>query len=206
MNASVRPDRAFYALSGSGLGWTRDAGGPNSTPVDGPPPGNVFKPENPETYATALKVSDNVCDLKNVQISQCAENAVDVNNRATAYLHGEFGTTNCPFGDQIFSVKGRSFAKISGILRGQGHRLKADIILDNWSDQSFDGSTIDIKRLYHETNRKIRVVKRLDTGEVIGEHELLFWQSLGLTIYWWTKWCVRKILRIPVGKKGPSWL
>jgi hypothetical protein len=85
-----------------------------------------------------------------------------------------------------------------------------DLVADEWSDQDYRGSTIDITKAHHVLqefeDRKIRVVYRFFASTIIGDCEKLYWESAKLTAYWWIKWMVRKISGIKQGERGPSWL
>ena len=170
-------------------------------------PSTIIYPVNPNFFAGILKLCDNSSiTLTGLVVAQGYESSVDINNHATVNISGDFGTDVDKSGYQIISVKGGSSAVISGVLHGSGNRMDADIIVNQWSDQSYNSSTIDISQLTHHTGRKIKVVKRLGGSTVIGECELLVWESIKLTLYWYIKLVARKLLRIPVGVKGPSWL
>lgn len=210
-NASTRTDVNY--LSYSTNGWALNAGSDqlkdgltdeevnellkNLNTVDG------------TQYASILKVSGKGVEFtpKNeLTICQGNENAVDINNYAEMHIKGTFGS-DAFSGDQLFSVKAGAKATIQGVLKGKGKRLKADIILDNWSDQNQDGSFLDITNLKHESGRKINIVKDLRKGKMkLGSNaKVLYLQSTGLTIYNMLKKVIRLVLRIPNGKKGPSW-
>lgn len=206
MSDSTRTDVNYLSYTGDGS-WMRDAGSGHDFPVHGIPEDGVIAPPNPEAYASSLKLADGaVIELNGLDVAQSKECTIDINNHCNVEISGKFGTEGSPIGDQIFSIKGGSSAGIAGELRGRGHRLGADLIVDNWSDQSYSGSTVDVTELKHSSGRLPKVVKRYGASTIKGNHEVLVWPSVKLTAYWWVKWTVRKILRIPVGKKGPSWI
>ena len=210
MNASTRPDVNY--LSYSHNGWALYAGSDRMR--DGLTEDEVrellkgLDSIDGSKYASILKITgDGVFFMPlALTITQGNENCVDINNRAKMTLTGTFGHESFQ-GDQLFSVKAGAWARIIGTIKGSGKRMKADIILDNWSDQNQDGSYLDITELKHETGRKIRIVKDLLKGIMkLGSNaEVLYPQSLGLTLYNITKKLIRLVLRIPNGKKGPSW-
>ena len=210
-NASTRPDVNY--LSYSHNGWALYAGSDRMR--DGISDDEVrellkgLDSIDGSKYASILKITgkDVFFMPLALTITQGNENCVDINNHAKMTLTGTFGHESFQ-GDQLFSVKAGAVAKIIGTILGPGgKRMKADIILDNWSDQNQDGSYLDITELKHESGRKIRIVKDLRKGKMkLGSNaEVLYPQSLGLTIYNITKKLIRIILRIPNGKKGPSW-
>lgn len=205
MSSSTKVDVNYLSCS-NGI-WGYNEGGPNPTPAPAPVDGAVLSPENADQYASILKLCDNsVVHLSNIEVVQGQECSVDINNHATVNLQGEFGVATVRVGNQIFSVKGASYAAIAGTLKGAGNRMDADVLVDNWSDQAYGGSTVDLTNAVHQAGRKIKVVKRLFASTVKGDVETLWLQSIGMTAYWWLKWIVRKILGIKVGQKGPSWL
>lgn len=207
MSASTRKDINFLSISGNGQ-WTLNAGSDSPTVVENPEEYFAELAKNRPDYASNLKVSGAAAfSRRGLRIGQGAECSVDINNRAVANLEGEFGSPSfC--GDQIFSVKGKCHAVISGTIAGRGARLKADILVDNWSDQDYDGSIVDLNDLAHADGKPVNVVLRYGASKVaLGKNcKVLVWESIQLTAYWWVKWAVRKALRIPVGKRGPSWI
>jgi hypothetical protein len=209
MSDSTRPDVNFLSTYEDGL-WHQNTGGTTSKVVDFPEDGKVNPPNAAKLYASLLKITSNaVVDKKGLDIGQAAENSVDIQHGAKATLEGRFGCDEDKVGDQIFSIKGGSWAKITGYLRGSGSRLNADIIVDTWSDQSLAGSYADLTNLIHIKNRRIRVVKRYFASTVVAHSsnvEILVLASIENTIYWWAKRIVRAVLRIPIGTKGPSWM
>lgn len=164
---------------------------------------------DPRGYASILKICDHsIVKLNNLYVDQGRECSVDINNNAHAVLSGVFGQSWNEHGDQVFSVKGNSMAFINGVLRGQGHRLSADVLVDNWSDQDYRGSIVNLENASHITGRKIKVVKRFFASKVLlGKNARILWfNSALLTAYWWAKWTVRKVLGIKQGQRGPSWI
>ena len=205
MSASTRIDVNY--LSYARGQWALNAGRPDVKNI--PEPTNFdLSNINGEEYASILKLTFGIIfKRKGLKIPQAKECAVDTNNDTIIDIEGEFGTDNM-IGDQIFSIKGNAHATISGLLIGDGDRMKADILVDNWSDQTQKGSVADLTNLKHKTGRDINVVKRYFASKIIGGKNIkvLWFQSVKLTAYVWLKWIVRKILRIPNGQKGPSWL
>ncbi len=199
MNSSVRLDSNFLACGSNN--WIR----PNNQPGTIEDTKNLL-PENPTQYSAVLKFSNSQQSLTDLVVDQGYECSVDINNHSTVTLQGTFGNSTPGIGNQLFSVKGGSTAFLSGVIKGSGNRLNADILVDNWSDQSFNGSKVDLTNLRHETGRKVMVVFRYGASTIIGAHEKLVWESIKMTVYWWVKWIVRKVSGIKLGEKGPSWL
>jgi hypothetical protein len=206
MNESTRIDVNYLSLARGQ--WALLAGSDKVINIAAPGSFNDLATIDGSKYASILKLSSEQTDFKmsGLIITQGTENCVDINNDAKMDIEGVFGHPTFQ-GDQLFSVKAGASAKISGTIRGSGKRLKADVILDNWSDQNQDGSYLDITRLKHESGRKINVVKHLGKGTLkIGSNARVLWlNSLYLTVYNLTKKLIRKIIGIPNGKKGPSW-
>lgn len=206
--STTRPDVNYLSVDLTNQ-WTRDAGSAQMHCVDTPTSWNLTGPGLDGTnYMSILKLADGVVfTQKDLIVGQGNECSVDINNHATVDIVGDFGSDTYQ-GNQLFSVKGGSAARISGVIRGSGNRMKADVLVDNWSDQSYNGSTVDITNLLHVSGRKINIVKRyLSSNVVHGPNaRVLIPQSLGLTIYWYVKFIVRKCMKIPLKAHGPSWL
>lgn len=199
----------YNYISCSNNVWGIGEGGPNPQPTTVAAVIVPLSPDNPTQYASILKLCDNSSlNLQNLQVGQGSECSVDINNHATVTLNGSFGVSQNGVGNQIFSIKGDSIANIGGTLKGAGNRIGADILIDNWSDQSYTGSAVNLTKLVHETGRKINVVYRFGASDLVALDNInkLYFQSFKLTAYWWFKWTVRKIMGIKVGVSGPSWL
>lgn len=189
-------------MSCAGNNWVL----PNNQPATIEETKNLL-PSNPTQYSAILKIcDDSTQSLTNLVVEQGYESSVDINVHTVATLQGTFGNSTPGVGNQLFSVKGGSTAYLSGIIKGSGNRLGADILIDNWSDQSFNGSKVDLTNLKHETGRKVKVVFRCGASTIVGDCEKLVWESIKLTAYWWLKWIVRKVMGIKLGVKGPFWL
>ena len=201
MSSSTSIDVNYLSLSGNGQ-WTMYAGSPNAVIVPEPTDWDLSSIDGSK-YASILKLADGAnFTKKGLKIPQGNECAVDINNHATVDIEGEFGSDNFR-GNQAFSVKGGSAAKIAGVIHGTPNRLKADVLVDNWSDQSYNGSTVDLSGLKHSTGRKLGIVKRFGASNVNGSASFLY--SLGITLYWNLKWFFRLVGGIKVGQRGPSW-
>jgi len=209
-STSIDINYLSYACDSQGTcAWSLSAGSPDIVQVPTPAynDDNAFLPSNPTNFASILKLADSaVITLHCFAVEQGRECSVDVNNKVVATISGQFGNSVPNTGNQIFSVKGGSNVTIIGTLRGSGNRLNADILVDNWSDQDYGASTVDITNAVHETGRKLNVVYRIGSSKVIGNCNKLLWPSIQLTVYFYIKLLARTILRIPVGTKGPSWL
>jgi hypothetical protein len=212
VSSSVRVDVNFLSLGEEGKTWVTYAGSEAAEIVENDE--TLLKllkqlDQDREELASLLKISGrSFVDINGLNIGQGRECSVDINDRSTAVLSaGEYGSRNLK-GDQVFSVKGFSTAIISGVFRGRGKRNKADVLIDNWSDQDYRGSLVNLSRSRHEDGKPINVVLRYGASKVIlGENaKVLVPQSVGLTVYWWIKWTIRKILFIRVGQRGPKWI
>lgn len=206
MSASTRIDVNYLSIGADGCAI--GAGGPDAVNIPFPTDFDLSKIDGSK-YASLLKISGRfVGEVSDAIAPQGKECAVDINTLAVVTLQGHFGSDNNKFGDQIFSVKGGAKAIIKGVLHGAGIRMKADVLVDNWADLIYDGSTVDLTEVSHVSGRKINVVKRYGASNVIlGKNAKVdVIRSIGLTVYWWAKCIVRAVLRIPKGVKGPSWI
>lgn len=206
MSSSTSIDVNYLSVNNTGQ-WTLNSGGPTPQVIPTPTEWDLSKIDGSK-YASILKLADGANFTQTgLNVTQGTEGAVDINNHATVDISGDFGSDTFS-GNQIFSVKGGSSAKISGNLHGSGNRMGSDVLLDNWSDQSFNGSEVDLTNAKHISGRKIVVVKRYGASKVtLGVNaQANMLQSIKLTAYWWLKWTIRLVMRIPVGTKGPSWI
>jgi len=208
-STSIDVNYLSYACDTSGTcAWSLSAGSPYIVQVPAPADNSTaFLPSNPTSFASILKLADSAnITLTNLVVDQGVECSVDANNKVNATVVGTFGNSTNGVGNQIFSVKGGSTLVIKGTLKGSGNRLNADILVDNWSDQDYDGSTVDLTYAKHETGRKLNVVYRIGASKIIGDCNKLLLPSIGLTAYFYLKLLVRKVMGIKQGQKGPSWL
>jgi len=208
-STSIDVNYLSYACNAEGTGaWSLSAGSPYIVQVPAPTDNSTaFTPPNPTSFASILKLADNAkITLTNLVVDQGSECSVDINNKVSAVVHGTFGNSTPGIGNQIFSVKGGSDVVILGTLKGTGNRMNADILVDNWSDQDYTGSTVNINSVKHETGRKLNVVYRIGSSKIKGDCNKLLLPSIGLTIYFYFKLLVRKVMGIKQGQKGPSFL
>jgi hypothetical protein len=209
-STSIDINYLSYACDSQGTcAWSLSAGSPDIVQVPAPAynDDNAFLPPNPTNFASILKLADSaVITLHCFAVEQGRECSVDVNNKVNATIRGVFGNSTNNIGNQIFSVKGNSNVTIVGTLKGAGNRLNADILVDNWSDQDYNGSTVNIVNAIHETGRKLNVVYRIGSSKIIGDCNKLLWQSIQLTAYFFIKLIIRKVMGIKQGHKGPSFL
>jgi hypothetical protein len=208
-STSIDINYLSYACNTQGTcAWSLSAGSPDIVQVSAPTDNSTaFLPSNPTSFASILKLADSaIINLSGLVVDQASENAVDANNKVSAVLEGVFGNSTPGIGNQIFSVKGGCSVSIRGTLKGAGNRLNADILVDNWSDQDYSSSTVDLTQAKHETGRKLNVVYRIGSSKVIGDCNKLLLPSIGLTIYFYVKLLVRKVMGIKQGQKGPSFL
>lgn len=81
-----------------------------------------------------------------------------------------------------------------------------DIDLGNWSDQSLKPTTgVVLTNVTRRDGKKVRVrVGHAARPRILGGNvEILFWASLGLKAYWWTKWCYAQVFRSQFPKLFP---
>lgn len=208
-STSIDINYLSYACDSQGTGaWSLSAGSPDIIQVPRVTDNSKgFQPPNPTSFASILKLADRAnIVLSGLVVEQGSECSVDVNNNVIAAVEGVFGNSTPAVGNQIFSIKGNSNLTIIGTLKGSGNRLNADILVDNWSDQDYCGSTVNLTQAKHESGRKLNVVYRIGSSKVIGECNKLLWPSIQLTAYFYIKLLVRNIMRIKPGHKGPSFL
>lgn len=168
--------------------------------------GRTFSPANPAKYASILKVSHSVgVSGAALVVANGKENAVDINVCKDVTLCGDFGSSGS-YGDQVITIKGGSEdIVISGVIHSNGGRARVQI--GQWSDQSYNLSRRITLDLVSDDGSKVDVVIGRATEVTLrGGCVEIKWKGRLLTAYWWIKWTVRKVLRIPVGTKGPSWL
>jgi len=208
-STSIDINYLSYACNTQGTcAWSLSAGSPDIVQVPTPTDNSTaFLPSNPTSFASILKLADSAnITLTNLIVDQGVECSVDANNKVTATVDGIFGNSTNNIGNQIFSVKGGCNITIKGTLKGSGNRMNADILVDNWSDQDYSGSSVDLTQAKHESGRKLNVVYRIGSSKITGDCNKLLLPSIGLTLYFYLKLLVRTILKIPQGTKGPSWL
>jgi hypothetical protein len=208
-STSIDVNYLSYACDQQGnCAWSLKAGSPDIKQVPTPTDNSTaFLPDTPTQYASVLKLADSaIINLSGLVVDQASENAVDANNKVSAVLEGVFGNSTPGIGNQIFSVKGSCSVSIKGTLKGAGNRLNADVLVDNWSDQDYGPSTVDLTQAKHETGRKLNVVYRIGSSKIIGDCNKLLLPSIGLTAYFYVKLLVRKVMGIKQGQKGPSFL
>jgi len=188
--------------------WSLCAGSQYIVQVPAPEDNSTaFSPANATDFASILKLADKASiTLENVVATQGHECSLDANNKVHATVQGTLGVSTPKVGNQIVSVKGSSNVSLIGTLKGSGNRMNADVLIDNWSDQDYGGSTVDLTRCAHESGNAIKVVYRIGSSTIIGNCNKLYLYSIGLTLYFYLKLFVRTLLGIKPGQKGPSWL
>lgn len=208
MSSSTRTDINYFSI---GEQYVFFAGSDHPQTVDSIPTPPIFTPENPSQYAAILKASgsDKGIWIDSPVIAQGHENAIDINNRSKniKYSNATIGATG-ENGDQVITIKGGSTdIQITGVLHTRGNRQSVDVDVGNWSDQSYNNSERITLNLTHVDGKKINVrIGRAKNVILLGSCKQMVFASLVLKAYWWFKWLVRKVLKIPVGTKGPSWL
>lgn len=204
MSQSTRTDRNFCSITG-----VNERGEPGPWIVvdwpdghaaldrfDGSLPfsGDFTRVENPQQYASLLKVCDQFSgEISGVVLPCGAEGALDVNNNSHLVIHGEFGVGGG--GQRSVSVKGNSHLELIGNV------VSGPVLVDEWSDQDYRGSIVEI------TAPSAVVIKRLGASDVSGVWARTdIFSSVTHTAYWLLKRAVRAICNIQQGQKGPSWL
>lgn len=166
----------------------------------------VFAPLEPEKYDAILKLSATTGDdlkaagieLNNIWALQGRESAVDINGCSASgtnfVVDGVFGhaTRGIPPGRAVIIIKGGSAVEVRGIVRSRG-RL-ADVIIGDWSDESYEKSAAKLE-LFHEDGAPVRVAYgRAFKPTMSPNCKVLFWLSIGLKLYWWSKYALVKFL------------
>ena len=202
-------------LSGSGNppGWGLYEGSQKAQPLPAMPLPLSLTPDNPAQYDAILKLCDGLDgrtlptgSLSGLKVSQGTEDAVNIANGAHHLtLGGVFG--GGATGLRVITLKGChdvSFEPGTKLLSSGGW---CDVKIGDWLDQSENAdANHDLTNLSRVDGAKVRVCCNYRASNItFGPNcTRLFWYSVGLTAYWWLKYCVRKALRIPVGKSGPS--
>lgn len=191
MSSSTSIDNNFYSIFGvTGQG------------IDG----QVYMPENPSQYAAILKVSHST-GIHGIAltVSNGQENSVDINVCKDMTLSGVYGLSGVT-ADQCITIKGGSESiYVAGVINCNGSR--ADVQIGDWSDQEDALSKNVTLDLVRADGKPVKVQVGRATGIVLkGSCVRSWWSDFLLTAYWWIKLIVRKIMRIPIGTKGPSWL
>lgn len=172
-----------------------------------------LNPANPEQYDAILKInaSNLTCASWNqadrLLVAQGREDSLNIaNNSWHISLAGAFSMAGLP-GLRSITVKGgcEDITIAGSIYQKSTSYWDGNISVDDWIDQTYNPSShIDFTGLSAEFPL-IMVTCLSRTNHARGcSHSLL--RSLFRCVYWWLKWAVRKFLRIPVGKSGPSWL
>jgi len=198
---TMSTDRNYFSISENK--FFVDSGGPNPHEVTDLPTGNVFSPsDGAKNYADILKFSNQQgFTLMGCQVDQGREDSVDMNRFCREItLDGHFGLGGG--GDQVITIKGGcDTIWVTGV--AYGNRIE----IGNWSDQTYDKSRNIVLNLSAANEQPIKVsVGRAENVSCQGDCKKDMFGSLTITVYWWLKWIVRKILGIKVGQSGPSWM
>ncbi len=182
-------------------------GGPNATSCPLPVNSQVIQPTGPCDATLKICDSTNGLTLAGIQVYQGLQDSVNLQNQAhDITLAGDFALGSTP-GLQAFTIKGGCYnVTISGVIHQHG--TYADVTIGEWSDQ-FQGPThdLDLTGLKMADGSPIKVVMAQSSGvKLPASPTVLFWKSVELKAYVWFKGLVRRILRIPAGTSGPSWL
>jgi hypothetical protein len=202
-------DTQFNYLSCSNGNWGYYDGSAKAVPLPYMPLPLNLRPTAPLTYDVILKIADGTAGLEliGLEVSQGYEDSVNIANKASGlHLLGDFGLGEGQ-GLRCITIKGgvRSVI-ISGRIMNRGSNC--DIRIGDWIDQTtVPCHDIHLVGMSHIDGKRIRVIRNFrDEAFLSPNCKLLLWQSLGLTAYWYFKYVVRAIMRIPVGQSGPTWL
>jgi hypothetical protein len=201
-----KSDKQFNWFSDSNGVTSIGEGGPH--PYSAPwPSDNIFQPDSPSQYSAILKIGEGTANLsKAVTVAQGNQDSLNLNNHAhDNRFSGDFGLGES--GLRVFTIKGGSNDNaVSGV--AHNHGTSEDIKVGDWSDQTGNYSiNNDLSGLKASDGKKLNVVLMHARKTKLGpnEHVLIF-KTIEGKAYWWFKWSVRKILGIPWGTPGPSWL
>jgi len=220
-NTTTGTDNQDNFISCSAASWSIGSGGKSPQQINGPlnppvydatkPPVmlNGANPSANELYDAIAKFGEgaNVV-LFEPQIAQGHQDSLNLNNHATVTLHGGDLATNGAQGLRVVTVKGGSslIAAVAPVTLHQ-HGSVADVQLNAWSDQSYSLAAADLTEFCMADGSKVKVRTRSMENVIMGPHcQRDYVGSLLDFVYWWFKYSVRAVLRIPVGKSGPSWL
>lgn len=134
------------------------------------------------------------------------ENACDINNTSDVAIQGRLLLT---FGDQAgLVVKGGSKCRTFGgsVVFIPSALSETDILVDDWSDQSQAASEVDLNATRADGHPVRVVFGRFRCPKIQGPSKIVWGWTVGLHAYNIAKGIVRKVMRIPVGVKGPSWM
>lgn len=187
-------------------------------------PGDGYDLNSPETpsltaldstsFSSALKISHKTnIRGSDLRVAQCNENAVDITISHNVNLTGRFGVLDDGGkqgrADQVITIKGGcSNVSVAGTVCSRPTRTRAAIQLGNWMDQDYSlNRDIHLKLTNQDGSPTTFSTGWVAPFSVHGSGmKWLFWESVGLKLYWVAKWLVRTCLRIPKGVKGPSWM
>lgn len=182
-------------------------GGPDAQPCPLPVDGQIIQPTN--ICDASLKICDSTqgLTLTGIQVYQGLMDSLNCQNQAhDLVLQGDFALGDSP-GLQALTIKGGCYnIKISGVIHQAG--TYSDCTINEWSDQCLTPAhDIDLTGLTMSNGQSVRIVAaNLTNVKLPLGAKILLFKSLELKVYVWIKGLVRKILHIPVGVSGPSWL
>lgn len=204
---SINDDRVYVLYAGR----VDENGKPNFEYIEKFPNPPVLTPTGSLNYASILKICHPTfpIEIDDLVLSQASENCLDIDDK----VHG-VKLTNVNFGvgggqgDQVITIKGDATnIYISGVLHTRGKRGGVDVDIGNWCDQTYAMSKNIVLDLRHIDGKPVNVrIGRATNVTLRGSCKKMVWSSINLKIYWWVKWAVRKLFKIPVGVKGPSWM
>lgn len=216
MSTQNGTDKQINFLSWNPSGWGLFDGSDHQQNLPGQPDPLALLPDNPGQYDAILKIADNVDgstaipgSLSSLLVAQGFQDSLNVANKTHGLrIGGHLGVNGA--GQRVITFKGgthdNSFEPDT-TLHSRGSQCTVKI--GDWIDQTYDADhDIDLSNLRHIDGKPIDVGCNFRAWNInYGPNcKRLFWYSLGMTAYWWFKWSVRKIMGIPVGTPGPSFL
>ena len=195
----------YFSLSA--VVCTIGAGGPDPAQTTLPSP-LVFDPPSPQSYDAILKIGDGAggFNWSGLKVAQGYQDSVNLNNDAhDISLSGDFAVDGGS-GLRVITIKGGSTGiKISGTIHTASGKIY--VKLGDWSDQTYDISKgVDLTGLFSANGQPVYVILGHVSNVTLGTCKVDWIKSVELKCYFWFKWAVRKLMRIPVGTSGPKWL
>lgn len=160
------------------------------------PEGSTFQPPVSGEYDDVLKFS-NAHRIKGRYLTVYGgrENCIDF-NRTCADI--ELTGVRLINGDQAAIVikGGTKRITLSDVLITPSRKAWCDVLIGDWSDQSNDLTTdITLNNVCRTDGKPVRVVvgRGIDPTIIGGNCRIQKRMSFGAKIYWWSKYCLRKL-------------
>ena len=204
---STKIDVNYFSITDSSYAYF--CGGPSPVEVKSIPYPLELMPADYEKYSDILKISGRNGNLLLVgaKIYQAKEYAIDINHSNGIYITDVIIGNGLPSKSQLITIKGGSRdIHITGKFKSKTTK-NFYIDIGNWSDQSYDYSENITLELYSPDGKPIGV--RIGRGKnvtLLGNCVETKLESLKVKAYWYLKYFVRKLLKIKVNERGPSWL